>query len=95
MKYKCDYKSSSVSNINRHKKIHLKKFKCSFCKAKFQNEQERNEHETNKHPLQKCRECNYQTNTTSFLKQHEAKRLALNMRKQIILENVELRMKKS
>ena len=73
MKYKCDYKSSSVSNINRHKKIHLKKFKCSFCKAKFQNEQERNEHETNKHPLQKCRECNYQTNTTSFLKQHEAK----------------------
>ena len=100
MEYKCNecsHTSKYKSNIKKHEKTHLLKFKCRFCRAKFKTENEKQEHENN-HPFHQCRECNFRTQHKGQFIQHEATHVkakeAKKPRKQKIKYEDDIPMKK-
>ena len=76
--YKCDdcrYETNRQSNLTRHiEKVHLKRFKCRFCRAKFVSKDEVLLHEKTKHQNLHCSVCPFKTKFKKRLDEHYEKK---------------------
>ena len=78
---KCDFNTTSLEDLEKHKKYHKKI--CHKCGYFAENLEELKEHKAKNHkikdPAYKCYDCNYKTNHPEELKHHRIKEHEKNL----------------